>query len=76
MDNVVMKLLTPVCTQLRREREQEIKRLSRHEEQFRNELTGYENCLASPELILRKSDNYRDMELYQRLRSDLEHLFK
>ena len=76
MDNVVMKLLTPVCTQLRREREQEIKRLSRHEEQFRNELTGYENCLASPELILRKSDNYREMELYQRLRSDLEHLFK
>ena len=27
MDNVVMKLLIPVCTVLRREREQEIKRL-------------------------------------------------
>ena len=26
-----------------REREQEIKRLAEHNEQFRNELTGYEN---------------------------------
>lgn len=30
MDNVVMKLLIPVCTVLRREREQEIKRLAEH----------------------------------------------
>lgn len=36
MDNVVMKLLTPVCTVLRREREQEIKRLAEHNEQFKN----------------------------------------
>ncbi len=33
MDNVVMKLLIPVCTVLRREREQEIKRLVEHNEQ-------------------------------------------
>ena len=43
MDNVVMKLLIPVCTALRREREQEIKRLAEHNEQFRNELTCYQN---------------------------------
>ena len=40
MDCVVLKLLIPVCTVLRREREQEIKRLAEHSEQFRNELTG------------------------------------
>ncbi len=34
MDIVVMKLLIPVCTVLRREREQEIKRLAEHNEQF------------------------------------------
>ena len=72
MDNVVLKLLIPICTQLRREREQEIKRLARHEEQFRNELTGYENCLASPELMLRKNDRYKTLDLYQRVCCDLE----
>ena len=36
MENVVMKLLIPVCTVLRREREEEIKRLAEHEEQYRN----------------------------------------
>ncbi|MGN0066554.1 MAG: DUF4435 domain-containing protein [Bacteroides sp.] len=72
MDNVVLKLLIPICTQLRREREQEIKRLARHEEQFRNELTGYENCLASPELMLRKNDRYKNLDLYQRVCHDLE----
>ena len=33
MDCVVLKLLIPVCTVLRREREQEIKRLAEHSEQ-------------------------------------------
>ena len=37
MDCVVLKILIPVCTVLRREREQEIKRLAEHNEQFRNE---------------------------------------
>ena len=46
MDCVVMKLLNPVCTQLRREREKEIRRLAVHDEQFHNELTSYENSLA------------------------------
>ena len=76
MDNVVLKLLTPICTQLRREREQEIKRLARHEEQFRNELTGYENCLASPELMLRKNDHYKSLNLYQWVCRDLENILK
>ena len=46
MDNVVMKILIPVCTVLRREREEEIKRLATHEEQYRNELTAYQNSLC------------------------------
>ena len=32
MDCVVLKILIPVCTVLRREREQEIKRLAEHNE--------------------------------------------
>ena len=58
MDNVVMKLLIPVCTALRREREQEIKRLAEHNEQFRNELTCYQNSQVNVEIMLKKNVAY------------------
>ena len=45
MESVAMKILTPVCNALRREREEEIKRLAEHHTQFRNELTCYERSL-------------------------------
>lgn len=54
MDGVVMKLLIPVCTVLRREREQEIKRLAAHNEQFHNELTSYENSQTNVSLMLKE----------------------
>lgn len=75
MDNVVMKLLTPVCTVLRREREEEIKRLATHREQFRNELTSYENSLTPVELMLRKNEAYKGLYLYQWVRRDLARCF-
>ena len=55
MDCVVLKILIPVCTVLRREREQEIKRLAGHNEQFRNELTGYENSQVNVSVMLKKT---------------------
>ena len=58
MDSVVMKLLTPVCTVLRREREQEIKRLAEHNEQFKNELTCYQNSQVNVEIMLKKNVAY------------------
>lgn len=72
MDNVVMKLLIPVCTLLRREREMEIKKFAEHNLQFRNELTCYQNSQCSVELMLRKNTNYKDSFLYRRLRKDIE----
>lgn len=77
MDNVVMKLLTPVCTVLRREREQEIKRLAEHNEQFRNELTCYQNSQISVEIMLKKNVAYKRLFHYEWLRRDLlEYLSK
>lgn len=71
MDAVVLRLLTPICTLLRREREQEIKRLAEHNAQFRNELTGYENSQTNVQLMLRKNNSYRDLFLYQWVREDI-----
>ena len=72
MDNVVMKLLTPVCTILRREREEEIKRLATSEEQYRNELTSYQNSQINVEVMLRKNRAYKSLYLHQWLREDLK----
>jgi hypothetical protein len=74
MDNVVMKVVTPVCTVLRRERETEIKRLAEHNEQFRNELTSYQNSQVNVEIMLRKNIAYKRLEQYQWMRRDVERL--
>lgn len=71
MNNVVMKLLTPVCTALRREREQEIKKLAEHDEQFRNELTCYQNSQINVEVMLRKNSSYKPLYLYQWIKRDV-----
>ncbi len=71
MDNVVMKLLLPVCTLLRREREEEIRRLAMHNVQFHNELTSYENSQANVALMLKKNDGYKGLYLYQWLKDDI-----
>lgn len=77
MDNVVMKLLVPVCTVLRREREQEIKRLAEHNEQFRNELTCYENSQVNVEIMVKKNVAYKNLFHYEWLRKDIrEYLAK
>lgn len=74
MDNVVMKLLQPICTLLRRERENEIHRLATHEEQCRNELTAYEHSQIAPELMLKKNRDYRHLYLYHWVQEDLKEL--
>lgn len=71
MDAVVMKILTPVCTRLRREREQEIKRLAEHDVQLYNELTCYQHSLTSVELMLKKNTGYKKLFLYQWLKKDI-----
>ncbi len=72
-NNVVMKLLGPVCAQLRREREVEIKELAEHDTQLHNELSSYQRSQASPEFMLKKQMGYKDCEFYQRLREDIRH---
>lgn len=72
LDNVVMRVLTPICTVLRREREDEIKRLANHGEQYRNELTSYQNSQLNVGLVLKKNSGYKGLYHYQWLREDLK----
>ena len=73
-ENVVMKLLSPICVRLRRERETEIKHLACHDQQYRNELTAYHRSLQTIEAILRKNTEYEDAPCYKQIQRDVEHL--
>lgn len=78
MESVVMKLLTPVCNTLRRERETEIKELAEHNIQFHNELTSYQRRQLGVDIVLRKHTGYKESPLYKKLEADirafLEHI--
>lgn len=71
-DNVVIPLLSPVCTQLRRERENEITRLACHEKQRQNELSCYQHSVQGIDVMLKKSTIFRQSEPYARLRHDIQ----
>jgi hypothetical protein len=66
-----MKLLIPICTLLRREREDEIKQLAVHHLQYKNEMAGYERRLLDIDVVLSKHTSYKDSPLYQRIESDV-----
>lgn len=76
MDNVVMKLLVPICTVLRRERENDIRRLAGHNEQYRNELTAYQNSQLDVATVLRKNNGYKSLFLYKWLYNDIDNFLK
>ena len=76
MESVAMKILTPVCNALRREREEEIKRLAEHHTQFRNELTCYERSLLPVDVVLRKQVGFKDSPVYKKLEKDIREFLK
>lgn len=75
-ENVVMKLLSPVCVRLRRDREAEIRHLACHDQQYRNELTSYHRSLQTIESVLRKNLDYEDAPTYKLIKKDVETLLE
>lgn len=71
IENVILKLLTPICTVLRQEREAEIRRYAVHAQQYKNEISAYQHSQMGLAEAIRKNTHYRDCELYQRMRDDV-----
>ena len=74
VENVILKLLMPVCTVLRQEREAEIHRFAVHDQQYRNEISAYQHSQMGLAEAIRKNTHYRECYLYQRMRNDVSHL--
>lgn len=75
-ENVVMPLLTPVCTLLRKEREREIVKLAEHEIQRQNELACYQHSQAAVDDMLRKNTGFRTSKPYEWLSEDIKRLME
>ncbi|MBQ5351039.1 MAG: DUF4435 domain-containing protein [Bacteroidaceae bacterium] len=72
MNNVVIKILEPVCAMLRRERENEIRQSSGHDKQKYNELTCYERSLGSVDTMLRKNTQFVSLPIYKKMNEKID----
>ena len=74
LDNVVTPLLTPICSRLRNQREEEIRRLAHNREHLQNELSAYHNALTPLSEALKKNFGFAlppELPPYLRLLGDL-----
>lgn len=74
MDNVVMKILTPICQELRRRMEADIRHRAASKEQKENEIAGYQHSNLPVEAVLRKSQAYKELFLFEWIREDIKNM--
>ncbi len=73
-DTLIAPLLLVVSERLRRERENEIRRLAVHETQLHNELASYRHSVDDVNEVLRRHTYYKDSALYRRIQDDVRQL--
>ncbi|MBQ3804525.1 MAG: DUF4435 domain-containing protein [Prevotella sp.] len=71
-DNVVAPTVDTVCTELRREREREIKTKANHTLQMQNELSAYTRAQSDITSMMKKNQGYTQCEPYKRMAADVE----
>ena len=74
MNNVVLRLLSPICRHLRNKREEEIQKLAYHRQQYNNELSSYRHSQCDVALMLSKNTDFKETPPYLRLKADIERL--
>ena len=74
MNNVILRMLTPICRHLRNKREEEIQKLAYHRQQYNNELSSYRHSQCDVALMLNKNIDYKESTPYLRLKADIERL--
>lgn len=76
MDGIVTPLLEALATELRREREREIKTYALHDMQLENELSAYRHASGSIDEMLRKHTGYTECPQFQKIVDDIKQLLE
>ncbi|MBO4498969.1 MAG: DUF4435 domain-containing protein [Bacteroidaceae bacterium] len=75
-ERILPRVMDPVMSVLRHERESEIYRLAVHPQQRQNELSSYRHSQIDLAEALHKNTHYRDSELYRRMRADVTRILE
>ena len=75
-ENVVMPLLEPICAQLRKEREREIKRLAVHAKQRQCELSAYQHAVMPIDTVLKKNTDFKNSKPFQLIREAIQRIIE
>lgn len=67
VENVVLAVLIPVCTSLRKAREKEIMSYAAHKVQMQNELASYQHSQSPVEQILKRNADFKAAPQYEQL---------
>ncbi|MCE2617087.1 MAG: DUF4435 domain-containing protein [Phocaeicola sp.] len=73
-ENVAMRMLDPICTILRKERENEISSLAAHGMQYQNELSCYEDRQVSAYMALKKNTDFKNCPMFKKVNEDILNL--
>ena len=73
-ENVVLPLLEPVCSMLRKEREREIKELAVHKQQRQCELSAYQHAVLPIDLVLKKNTHYKEAPPFQHVQASIRRI--
>ena len=75
-ENVVLPLLSPICTMLRKEREREIRQLACHSTQRQNELSSYQHSQMPIEQVLKRNTNFKKAPPFAKLCALVEQMLR
>ena len=75
-ENVVLPLLSPICTMLRKEREREIRQLACHSTQRQNELSSYQHSQMPIEQVLKRNTNFKKAPPFAKLCASVEQMLR
>ena len=74
VENVVLSVLTPICTSLRKAREKEIQSYACHEQQRQNELSSYRHSVISVDDALKRNTDFKDSAPFLLMKEKLNEL--
>ncbi len=71
-DNVILMILKPLCRELRKEKEQEIRKKAKDSQEIGDEMKHYKNQIQEVDKVLSTNTNFKTCFLYQKIKSDLD----
>lgn len=77
-DNVILMFMKPICRMLKDEKMEEIKRLSKNDQELKNQLGQYKNVVGKADIATTLAKNYefKNCFLFNKIEDDIRNYIK